>query len=106
MSYDLSVLRAVLRLSRRNRAVTVDELLLRVGGDVADVRAALRALVASDLVQSTPRGPALTLTGLAVAVASLPPRAQPRAAARPKRAPKGGAVALRLGLTQAPRRAA
>lgn len=104
MSYDLQVLRALLRLSRRSVPASVDELLVRVGGEPDDVRRALGALVRSELVQRTPRGPALTLAGLAVAVASLPPRkkaAPPRA-----RRTQTGAVALRLGLTQSQRRAA
>lgn len=78
MSYDLSVLRAMVRLSRAGRAVTVHELLVRVGGEEADAHASLRRLEASGLATGT----RLTLSGLAVAVSSMPPIRERRAAAR------------------------
>jgi RIO-like serine/threonine protein kinase len=78
MSYDLSVLRAMVRLSRAGLAVTVHELLVRAGGEEADVHASLRRLQASGLVAGT----RLTLSGLAVAVSSMPPIRERRSTAR------------------------
>jgi len=66
---DLSVLRAVARLSRTRRAVDCESIALRAGGSLEDVRASLGRLSRASLVErsATVR---LTMTGLAVAVAS------------------------------------
>lgn len=78
MSLEIDVLRAMLRLARRRTVPTVEQLLLRVHADEHALRRALSALVRGDLVHVTPKGPRLTLTGFAVAVAYAQ---QPRAAA-------------------------
>jgi Mn-dependent DtxR family transcriptional regulator len=75
MDIDTTVLRAILRLSRRREAADDEALVLRTGSSPARVRAAIRRLDAAGLVQVAPRHPPrLTLTGLAVAVALLPVR--------------------------------
>jgi hypothetical protein len=73
MSYDLSVLRALVRLSRR-AAVDSEALAVRAGGGLADVRAAVARLEGNGLALRTARGPRPTLAGLAVAVAAGPAR--------------------------------
>ncbi len=85
MSFDAMVLRAMLRLARRREAADEEALAVRVGGTRGDVRAAVRRLGASGLVQREAGGPpSLTMAGLAVAVALLPAKAPrvPRAPAR------------------------
>jgi hypothetical protein len=79
MSYDLSVLRALVRLSRR-AAADSEALVLRTGGTPADVRASLARLERSGLALRTARGPRPTLAGLALAVAHRPrpAKASPR----------------------------
>jgi RIO-like serine/threonine protein kinase len=85
MSTDTLVLRAMLRLSRRREAADEEALTLRSGMTAAEVRNALRRLEAQGLVERRRNAPPrLTMGGLALAVALLPPqRAQP--AARPRR---------------------
>ncbi len=78
MSYDHSVLRALVRLVRAGNPSEPDALARYAGGSRADVCAALARLVAGGLVDRTPRRVAPTLAGLCVAVAS--------AAARRRRA--------------------
>jgi len=78
MSYDLSVLRALVRLVRSGNVPETDALCRAAGGSHDDVRAALARLVAGGLVDRTPRRIAPTMSGLCVAVAS--------AAARRRRA--------------------
>src|SRR5690242_16156173 len=69
MSHEIDVLRALLRLARRRTPPTLEQLFVRVGGDEASVRLALRSLARKGLVQRTPAGLRLSLPGLAVAVA-------------------------------------
>ena len=69
MSLEIDVLRALLRLARRRTPPTLEQLVVRVGGEEADVRSALASLAKSGLVQRTPAGLRLSLSGLAVAVA-------------------------------------
>ena len=69
MSLEIDVLRAMLRLARRRTAPTVEQLLLRVNADENALRRALTTLIRGDLVNVTPKGPRLSLTGFAVAVA-------------------------------------
>jgi Mn-dependent DtxR family transcriptional regulator len=72
MSYDLSILRAMLRLARRREAADVEALELRVGGDPSEVRASLRRLAAGGYVERLgATGARLTMEGLAVAVATV-----------------------------------
>jgi RIO-like serine/threonine protein kinase len=66
---DLTVLRALARLSRMRKAVDCEALALRAGGSVEDVRGALGRLARADLVARSAE-PRLTLAGLALAVAS------------------------------------
>lgn len=89
MSTDTTVLRAMLRLSRRREAADEDALTLRSGHTRATVRDSLRRLESIGLVERrTGRAPRLTFEGLAVAVALLPARAvRPvRPSRRPSRA--------------------
>lgn len=69
MSLEIDVLRALLRLARRRRPPTLEQLVDRVGGEEADVHRALASLARGGLVQRTPAGLRLSLSGLAVAVA-------------------------------------
>jgi Mn-dependent DtxR family transcriptional regulator len=86
MSIDITVLRALLRLSRRREAADTDSIVLRSGAAAASVRASLRRLEALGLVeQRLERGPRLTMQGLAAAVALLPAAAA-KTAKHPKRA--------------------
>jgi hypothetical protein len=71
--FDASVLRAMLRLARRRLPAHDDQVALRVGSTARQVRASLRRLRATDLVEiRLDEPPRLTLSGLAVAVALLP----------------------------------
>ena len=79
MSYEIDVLRALLRLARRRTPPTLEQLVVRVGGDETAVRRALQSLAKQSLVQRTPAGLRLSLAGLAVAVACAQ---RPRAAAQ------------------------
>ena len=69
MSLEIDVLRALLRLARRRTPPTIEQLLLRVGAGEPAVRRALAALIRGGLVHQTPKGPRLSLSGFAVAVA-------------------------------------
>jgi hypothetical protein len=84
MSLETAVLCALLRLarSRRRAPTTMNDLLDRVVARPRDVRRALAALSRGSLVDVTPEGPRLTLTGLAVAVASASVRAERARVAR------------------------
>jgi hypothetical protein len=70
MQTELSVLRAIVRLSRRRSPVTLQALTLRAGGTNGDTIRALRFLAREGLIQATERGFRPTLPGLAIAVAS------------------------------------
>lgn len=73
MRIDTTVLRAMLRLSRRREAADEDALTVRSGEARSAVRGALRRLEASGLVERRLHlAPRLTLQGLALAVALLP----------------------------------
>jgi DNA-binding IclR family transcriptional regulator len=69
MSLQIDVLRALLRLARRRTPPTLEQILVRVGGEEDDVRRALGSLAKSGLVQRTPAGLRLSFAGFAVAVA-------------------------------------
>jgi Mn-dependent DtxR family transcriptional regulator len=86
MGYDISVLRAILRLARRRLGADLQEIGLRVTGGEPDVRAAIRRLERAGLVEAATGGAVrLTMAGLTVAVASLPRRApSSRAAIKPR----------------------
>ena len=84
MSLEIDVLRALLRLARRRTAPTVEQLLLRVQADEPALRRVLASLGRAGLVNATPKGPRLSLTGFAIAVAYAQRR---RPAAAPARAP-------------------
>jgi hypothetical protein len=88
MNFDAMVLRAMLRLARRREEAGEEALAVRVGGDHGAVRMAVRRLAACGLVDRGRGQPRLTMAGLAVAVALLPPRARRRtsAASRASRA--------------------
>ena len=66
---DLSVLRALARLSRMRKSVDCEALALRAGGSSEEVRGALGRLSREQLVDRG-AGTRLTMAGLAVAVAS------------------------------------
>jgi Mn-dependent DtxR family transcriptional regulator len=71
---ELSVLRAMLRLSRRRQPADVEAIAERVGAPARAIRAALRRLAHDGFVDRPGEmPPRLTLVGFAVAVASLPP---------------------------------
>jgi hypothetical protein len=74
MSYEIDVLRALARLQRRRLGVDEAALAMRVGGDRARVRCALRVLARAELVENTKVGVRLTMAGLVVAVAMRPAR--------------------------------
>ncbi len=83
-SLDIDVLRALLRLARRQTPPTMEQLVVRVGAEPEAVRRSLVALAKSGLVQKTPGGLRLSLPGLAVAVAyAQRPSAAPAARAKP-----------------------
>ena len=90
MHYELSVLRALLRLARRRAAADIDQLLVRVGGAPADLRVAMRRLEQAGLVERLPgageSNGRLTLSGLAVAVASIKASANRRSASNEAKA--------------------
>jgi hypothetical protein len=90
MDYDISVLRAIVRLSRPSRsgrhAANPEALLERVPGRASDLRASLRRLSRAGLVHTTPTNVSLTLIGLAIAVSTMPSRAPSRPILRPARA--------------------
>jgi RIO-like serine/threonine protein kinase len=78
---DLTVLRALARLSRARKAVDCEALALRAGGSLEDVRGALGRLSREQLVERS-SGVRLTMAGLAVAVASGAAAAAARSSAR------------------------
>ena len=73
MGYDISVLRAIVRLTRRRIPANHEALLVRVPGRSAHLRSSLRRLEQAGLVRIAPTL-SLTLAGFAVAVASMPPK--------------------------------
>jgi RIO-like serine/threonine protein kinase len=77
---DLTVLRAIARLSRKGMGSDLSALAVRAGGSLEDVRGALGRLSRAQLVDRSDarKGVRLTMAGLAIAVAS-------GAAALPKR---------------------
>jgi hypothetical protein len=78
MSYDVQVLRAMLRLARKRQVADVEAMLARAGGAPSDVRAAWRRLDAQGLVERLPNERArLTMSGFAVAVSTIERRAKP-----------------------------
>lgn len=87
-SLEVDVLRAMLRLARRRTTPTLEAILLRVPppADADTVKQTLRTLIRASLVHVTPKGPRLTLTGFAVAVAMA-------ATPRQKAVPSGAAAA-------------
>jgi DNA-binding GntR family transcriptional regulator len=86
MSIEAAVLRAMLRVARRCEAADEEALAVRVGGEKASVRAALRRLDTAGLVERrTGRAPRLTMAGLAAAVGLLPPGREKQAKVRPVR---------------------
>ncbi|MBX3210067.1 MAG: hypothetical protein KF764_33865 [Labilithrix sp.] len=87
MSLEIDVLRALLRLARRRTPPTLEQLVVRVGGEETDVRRALGSLARSGLVQRSPAGLRLSLAGLAVAVACARRPAAPARPAAPSAAP-------------------
>jgi predicted transcriptional regulator len=84
---EFDVLRALLRLARRRTPPTLDQLVVRVGGEEPEVKVALRTLARMGLVQRTPHGIGLTLEGLAVSVAYAK-RAPERTTAKTKKPAK------------------
>lgn len=83
MNYETEVLKAILRLSRRRNAAEADSILVRVGGQLSDLRAALRKLEQSGLVNRIgDTGGSLTLPGLAVAVAAAATKVVPKSRQR------------------------
>lgn len=69
MSTEIAVLRALLRLSRRRDAATLEDIVAHVRDGVADVQRALASLARAQLVQRRGETARLSLSGLAVAVA-------------------------------------
>jgi hypothetical protein len=80
MHNTLTVLRAIVRLSRSRSNITVEALTERSAGTPTETRLAVRFLVEEGLVQVTPLGVRPTLPGLAIAVASGATQARTRAA--------------------------
>lgn len=86
MQYDISVLRAILRLSRHRRTVDQASLVLRVEGDDANVRGALRRLESQGLIVRSADTTRLTMMGLAVGLASRAHAHKCRASLRTRKA--------------------
>lgn len=87
MKKHVEVLRAILRCSRHRRTADHAALRLRVECTERELERALAKLVGDGLVYQTPRGAmALTLAGLAVAAATLPPVSKKRAASKARSA--------------------
>ncbi len=110
MHYELSVLRALLRLARRRCAADIDQLLVRVGGAPAELRDAMRRLEQAGLVERLPGAGdgngRLTLSGLAVAVASIKDSANRRSATSEVKArAKSTSAKVRRGVRQKTRAA-
>ena len=101
MRYDLSVLKALVRLSRTRTAATEDQLLLRAGGEPRDLAGALRRLGRAGLVCLRRDGRAqLTLMGFALGLAT------PASATRHQGAARAVAPVRRLHERRGVRRAA
>jgi hypothetical protein len=90
MHNTLTVLRAIVRLSRSRSNITVEALTERSAGSPTETRLAVRFLVEEGLVQVTERGVRPTLPGLAIAVASgqTQTRQKPQVAARVSSSPR------------------
>lgn len=73
MKLELLLLRAVLRLSRAGRPATLASVLVRVDAPRAAVFDALATLRRHGLVDRDGRSIRLTMMGLAVAIATVPP---------------------------------
>ena len=89
MNHDLYVLRALARLSRQRKTVDDESLVLRAGGTPEEVRASLGRLAGDGLIAwagLSGQQIRLTLSGLAVAVASAGAARAARGAARPSAA--------------------
>jgi DNA-binding transcriptional ArsR family regulator len=69
MNDEILVLGAILRLARRGREATVEELYERVGMDGGRIRSALVRLGSAGLVERRRTGARLTMAGLATSVA-------------------------------------
>ena len=101
MTYDIALLRAVLRLARTATPAKLGALAELAGGSPAHVRASCARLVEHGLLTwRDAREVRLTLPGLALAAATAPPS---RSRARAKRLPRRRRAA---GLVRAPRAAA
>jgi hypothetical protein len=73
MSFETTVLQAMLRLARRREVADEGALSARVSGSAADLRRALRRLEQGELIERRAGGQVrLTLPGFAIAVALLP----------------------------------
>ena len=81
MHNTLSVLRAIVRLSRTRSNITVDALTARSAGTPTETRLAVRFLAEEGLVLVTELGVRPTLPGLAIAVASGATQARRKATA-------------------------
>ena len=87
MHTELAILRAMLRLSRRQAAANAETLHVRVGGTEAELRNAIRNLETSGFVVRGTNEVKLTMSGLAVAVAQVAPvRARTRRVPAKRRA--------------------
>jgi DNA-binding IclR family transcriptional regulator len=75
MTYEISILRALLCLTTHRVPATIGSLHARVGGTKHDVNRAIVTLANADMVTRTLTGPRLSLAGFAVAVACAPARA-------------------------------
>ncbi len=81
--FDVTVLRAMLRLARRRQTADDGEIAVRVSRPPHAVRAAVRRLGELGLVERRARSaPRLTMGGLALAVALLPSSARSSRPAR------------------------
>jgi DNA-binding IclR family transcriptional regulator len=72
MKDETLVLGAMLRMARRGREASIDELYERVGTDRARIRCALARLDRAGLVERRNERVRLTMSGLAVSVALRP----------------------------------
>jgi hypothetical protein len=77
MNTDAMVLRALLRLARRREAASEEALVLRVGVEGSTIRASLRRLDRLGMVESG-EIPRLTMSGLALSLALIAPKAPAR----------------------------
>jgi hypothetical protein len=82
---QIAVLRAALRCARHRRAISREALLVRVDCTSAELDVALAELAQRGLVHGA-RDARLTLAGLAVAVATIPPLRATRPAQRARAA--------------------